>query len=312
MTGVGGLARCQYVFVPDVADFLRAPVAALMFVLANRAGLGANDLANPATASVLASTAFDELNPWSGSDDRPAARRARALELVKPLRPFVDTVINDSRNAWWSAPGSRSRQLHLTDDDRVDPMRVGTPTGPVTGWEIYAQKPEHRVETSTELPVAPGETVISGAHAGLAYGPGDWFPDYPVKQTRLRVSDDARVYEINRPEDWHGLVMRYGDPDSYRGASEQLLDAAGVDHGLAPTWSAVAADWDGVHLTLAGMLTSIYVPVGAAGTTTTLWAWEFERTLWLKPVFTAATLMPLADLPQGCSLKFPTRRRVSL
>ncbi len=285
---------------------MRDPVAALVFVLADRAGLDADEPADPATASVLASTAFDELNPWSGGDDRPAARRARALELVKPLRPLVDAVINDSRNAWWPAPGNRSRQLHLTDDDRVDPMRVATPAGPATGWEMYAQKPEHRVETSTELTVAPGETTISGAHADLGYGAGDWFPDYPLRQTRLCVSDDARVYEINRPEDWHGLVMRYGDPGSYRGPSEQLLDLAGIDHGPAPTWSAVAADWNGVHLTLAGMFTSSFVLVSTADATTTLWAWEFERTPWLQPVFNAATpLPPLEEAPDGSGFLNP-------
>jgi hypothetical protein len=293
--------------VPDVADFLRAPVAALMFVLADRAGLGPDDLANPATASVLASTALNELNPWSSGDDRPAGRRARALELVKPLRPLVDSVVNDARNAWWSDPGNRCCQVHLTDDDRIDPMHVVTPTGPVTGWEIYAQKPARRLETSTELAVAPGAVVVSGAHAALAHGPGDWFPDYPLKQARLSVSDDARVYEINRPEDWHRLAVRYGEVDSYPGPNAQLLDTAGIDHGPAPTWSAVAADWDGVHLTLAGMLTSIYVPVSIGDTTTTLWAWEFERTLWLKPVFTAATpLPPLEQAPHGSDFVIPS------
>ena len=75
---------------------------------------------------------------------------------------------------------------------------------------------------------------------------------------------------------------------------DDLLDAAGIDHGPAPTWSAVADDYDGVHLAFAGLLTGLYQPHTTAQVSTTLWAWNWESTYWLRSVFTGAT--PLDDL----------------
>ena len=65
---------------PDtrVNDFMQAPVAAAMFILADRLGLSAGRLAAPATATALASTAMRDLNPWDGE---AAANRVRAVAL---------------------------------------------------------------------------------------------------------------------------------------------------------------------------------------------------------------------------------------
>lgn len=117
-----------------------------------------------------------------------------------------------------------------------------------------------------------------------------------MHQTRLRVSPDARVYEIGSPADWHVLAVRCGDPDTYLGPDRHLLTVAGIDHGPAPTWSRVAADWDGVHLSFAGLLSALYVPVTTDDVTTTLWSWEWEKTLWLQAPFTSGST--LRDLPE--------------
>ena len=48
---------------------------------------------------------------------------------------------------------------------------------------------------------------------------------------------------------------------SYRAASATGTPyAAGIVNGPAPAWSMVAGDYDGVHLTFAGLLTGLYVP----------------------------------------------------
>ena len=42
-----------------------------------------------------------------------------------------------------------------------------------------------------------------------------------------------------------------------------------------------------MHLSFAGMLTAVQAPVNSADIgTTTLWAWDFERTHWIRSVFT--------------------------
>ena len=153
------------------------------------------------------------------------------------------------------------------------------------------------IVTSTELPVAADEPIRSGAHAELACGSSDWDAIYPVHQVRLQVSAAARVYEVNSAADWHRLAQRYRDPATHPGSDDHLRDAAGIHNGLAPTWSAAAGDYDGVHLTFAGLLTGLYVPRTTGGVSTTLWAWYWESTHWLRSVFTNAT--PLEDLAEA-------------
>jgi hypothetical protein len=274
---------------------MQAPVAAAMFVLAHRLGLSAGRLAAPATATALASTALRDLYPWDGE---AAASRVRAVALVQPLRNLVTLVVTDHRNAWWSAPLDRGAQLLLTgqDDPQREPMHLQIPEGPIDAWETYAQKPIGSIATSTELPVARDEPIRSGAHADLSCGISDWDAVYPVHQVRLQVSSAARVYEIDSAADWHSLVQRYWDPATHPGSDDNLRNAAGIDNGPAPTWSTVAGDYDGVHLTFAGLLTGLYVPCTTEDVSTTLWAWNWESTCWLRSQFTSATT--LDDLPE--------------
>jgi hypothetical protein len=270
-----------------VRAFLAAPAAAATFALARREGVGVEGLADPAVATALAATAVSELDPWSG---HAVAARAAALAEAPRLRSFAAEVLTDPRNAWWSAPLNRSAQLLLTDTV-ADLTALAVPTRPATRWERYAQKPEVRVETSTMLDAAPDRAGRSGLHAELACTATDWNPTFPLHVIRLRVAAAARVYEIHDARDWHALALRYGergDPTPDR----NLLTSAGIDHGRAPTWSAVARDWDGAHLSFAGFLTSLYTPVRTGGVTTTLWSWVSERTLWLRAVFAGATWLP--------------------
>ncbi len=287
-----------------VEDFLRAPVAAVMFAMADRNDLGADALADAGTACVLASWALSELNPWAG-DGSALGTRAKALNVVRsrPIRELVDSVLADPRNSWWSAPSERNGQLLLRgqDDQLADPRQLPVPVGPISGWETYAQKPERAVITTTELAGSEHAEIWSSGHADLACGGSDWSPVYPVEQYRLQVAADARVFEVHSAADWHALAARYGDAGTHRGSDPNLQDLAGIDNGLAPTWSAVAVDYDGVHLSFAGMLSAVQAPVSDALTgTTTLWAWNWECTHWIRPAFAAIeTLSALREPPES-------------
>ena len=276
-----------------VSDFVRAPAAAAMFVLADRNGLNADALADPAVACELATLAVRSLSPWSAFEPASSVR-ARALALVRPLGGLVAKVVTDPRNAWWDAPLDRSAQLML-GDETDDPMAVVVPTGASSSWEIYAQKPLPSLWTSTQLSADP---IWSTAHAEMGCGGSDWVPTFPLRQVRLEVSAQARVYEVASAQDWRALVQRYGDL-TQTGMDGNLATTAGIEHGPAPTWSAVAQDWDAVHVSLAGLLTALFVPVVADGVTTTLWAWDWEATRWLRSVFVGVTTLPdLAEPPR--------------
>ena len=116
----------------------------------------------------------------------------------------------------------------------------------------------------------------------------------------------ARIYEIRRPADWNHLVEMYPHratqahagwelpgPNQYPSDTRALRRLNGqravrvepVAHQL-PDWTAISADYDGVHLSWAGFLTTegtvSELPNGAV---TMLRYWGSERTLWLRDVF---------------------------
>ena len=136
-------------------------------------------------------------------------------------------------------------------------------------------------------------------------------PD-PASRWQLPVRPDARVFEVHRPADWVRLVTTY--PATGRSHPEwelpginqhprtlDVLLAIDGQHGartsirrhLVPDWAAVAADFDGVHLSWAGFLTAEgYVSDIGDGDVALLRYWFSERTHWLHDVFTEP--VPLA------------------
>jgi hypothetical protein len=277
-----------------------SPTAAAVFACADAEGLTAADLADPAITMAVASTAMRKLNPWSGE---AAYERAAALEKVNGLRELVTAVVNDTRNTWWWLDLQRDRQLWVSDI-ALDPVAFVLPVSAEhKRWTIYAQHPNYAdcIDTSTELDVAPGTEIRSGLHNELAGAvPTDWNPDYPLRQARITVAQGARVYEIHQPQAWRELALRYGDLDAYAGPDSSLLSSAGIDHGPGPVWHRVAADWDGIHLSFFGLLTTLYTQLTHDGITTTLWAWSSERTLWLRTAFQGVSqLEPLTEAPHA-------------
>ena len=70
---------------------------------------------------------------------------------------------------------------------------------------------------------------------------GDYLCEFPLAWWAMRFPLDARVFEIHDPSDWHELCVRY----QARGTE---------DDRLVPNWGAVSEEWDGVHLSLGGLL----------------------------------------------------------
>jgi hypothetical protein len=128
----------------------------------------------------------------------------------------------------------------------------------------------------------------------------------PISRWHLPVRAGARVWEVHRPDDWVRLVEAYPKrairahsgwelpgPNQRQRDIGGLLTVLGqhavrahVSHHLLPDWAAVAADYDGVHLSWAGFLTTEgYVCDLDAVGVTMLRYWGSERTHWLADVF---------------------------
>ena len=121
---------------------------------------------------------------------------------------------------------------------------------------------------------------------------GAWeMDDGPISRWLLPLRPDVRLFELHRPGDWAGLVARYPQVARFPHAGWELpgpnqshsdvrgLVAGGYRHGardevvahLVPDWRAIAADFDGVHLSWAGFLTTEgYISDLADGSVTTV------------------------------------------
>ena len=133
---------------------------------------------------------------------------------------------------------------------------------------------------------------------------------WPAALTRrLRLRTGVRVYEVDGPDAWVRLATRYPLPVS-RSRRHDWYRATGWDGSwVLPDWSAVAADWDGVHvspfgyLTTAGLDLATEVPatevstgappgVSPGAARTLLAGWDPGTTWWLRGVVEAAGETP--------------------
>lgn len=265
-----------------VEELERSPLASALFVLAGQLGLAPEEVARPRTALELAAVARRALDPWSGH--APGAR-AEVRDRFGGVRDLAAAVLADERTSWWDRSLSPEQLFMASSSDGR--LGVGVPESPTSPWSRYAQRPQRWTMTST--PVGSSSPL----HAVLAAQVGDWEPRYPVVPTLVRVTDAARVHEIRTAEDWHRLCTRYP------ALSDGRSDPEGLASDIAPDWATVAADWDVVHLTFAGLLRASYVPAGPAGSRTVLWTWDFEAALWLHEAFDGRrNLAPLERAPR--------------
>lgn len=132
----------------------------------------------------------------------------------------------------------------------------------------------------------------SSLFAAIDHGVGDIRDGYsrpPYSFWQLEVDASARVFEVDGPQSWHNLCLSY----PAEGANHRSEpDFSGDEGRLVPDWSAVAADWDSVHLTFGGWLTAEQVRVESPAGWTYHWAWDAEQTMWLRWKFTSSQQMP--------------------
>ena len=91
------------------------------------------------------------------------------------------------------------------------------------------------------------------------HGPGDW--------ARVAAAHPRDVTESRR-HDWHRWT-------GYEGP------------WILPDWRSVVRQWDGVHVSVGGYLSTAGMRVDAGGAATLLVGWDANQTLWLNDVFTS-------------------------
>jgi len=117
--------------------------------------------------------------------------------------------------------------------------------------------------------------------------PGSWIPYLregedrrrpPYHPWRLEISPTTHVYEVHGPEAWHSLCLAFPlhKDNNY----------------IMPNWEKVIRIWDGVHISVGGLLTTEQVCWGTTQGWTQLSGWGVESTVWLRWVFTQMECLP--------------------
>ncbi len=264
----------------------------------------------PEVAIKAAAKSLFEMPPWMHNHDLTVAT---VLAEGTRLYGFARSLLDVSGADWLFAPLDRSAQLWISEDGNPpDPRKLLTPTSAPTSWERYAQRinnyPLGRAGVGflTSTAANPSSSLL----AGRVYEAIEWPLEQPVQQFRLAVSSAARVFEVDGPDAWHRLCVAYQATREERppipsvghwgwsahpGAGPPLGD----NDRLVPDWSAVARDWDAVHVSLGGLLTSEQVRVDTSAGWTELWGWGAEQTLWLRWCFSLVERLPvLSELPE--------------
>jgi hypothetical protein len=98
----------------------------------------------------------------------------------------------------------------------------------------------------------------------------------------------CRIYEIIGPQAWTALVERYPleVTRSRRHDWWRVTGRTGTWH--IPDWDRVSADYDGVHLTVSGYLSTAGRALDLGDTATLLGGWNPDQTFWLTDVIRSA------------------------
>lgn len=208
---------------------------------------------------------------------------AEILEAGRHRRDLAERILEHPLAQWWFEPLDRAHQMRVGSNDDVHFHPIETPVRSSRGWELYAQKPESWVMTSTTHADSSSVQTCMQSHMG------DWQVALPLRRDGVVVSETSRVFEIEGHQAWHRLCVEH--PAVH--ASGNRIGP--YDFGaLVPDWASVAERYDGVHLCFGGLLTSHLVRSESNEGWTMLF-WNAEMSLWLREVFEQRTRLPDAD-----------------
>lgn len=252
-----------------------------------------------------------------------------ADEIGTVLEPVARAVTAAPAARWWSEPVERERQQYtqfLSRDGDFD-MEPPALTGAADRLARWRARVGEREQAAARLPSDPAANYSdwwwsTPALAGLVCTtrsvPG-------LGALRLLLVEDsmgwpealcwplaprpaAKVYEVREPRDWAALVRRYPLDVTKTRWHDWFKVTGRAGTWLIPDYTGVAADYDGVHLTVGGYLTTAgralaldgadpegAAPDGAAATM--LAGWDPDLTYWLTDVLEPAGSEPAGSRP---------------
>ena len=214
------------------------------------------------------------------------------------LRPWAEQALHGPDIDWWRAPAALGEQWHvdlLRGSERPAAPALTGAAAALAAWRASEldRKPRWQPPEGVEVsgvwwsaPIAfPPPIATTRAVAGR--GPlGLWLVEDELGWTRdracpLRTIREPRVFEVHGPDDWAQLARAYPFDVTDSRSPDWRRATGRVGKWVIPDWPAVAADFDAVHVSTWGWLTSAGRPVAVNGAASLLAGWSPDQTYWL-------------------------------
>ncbi|MFJ2660969.1 hypothetical protein ACLRGH_05140 [Arthrobacter koreensis] len=240
---------------------------------------------------------------------QPPSETARVLADpdVRDLLIPVAVAVVRARPQWWLAPGALTQYyvqwIASTTVPGTDPPTLAGSAAGLQRWRESISAEEGNtplvatwtgrwwsVPALSDVPVTT-PAIPGNGPAGLRMVE-DPLPWNMARTYPLRAAENARIYEIREARSWQDLVSAYPlEVTRSRGRSWAVSSGnaeADTWFWAIPDWQAVARDYDGVHLSVAGYLRTAGSVLDAAGMKTMLAGWAPAETWWLNDVLVPA------------------------
>ena len=230
--------------------------------------------------------------------------------IGRALEPVARAVTVAPATRWWSSPPDPGGQQYTqflsaedgmsfprpepsgaaeklakwrtetVEDERESARRPSDPAANYSGWWWSAPALSGLIATTRSVP-GLGALKLRLIEDSMGWTEALCWP--------MAYRADARIYEIRRPEDWTNLVSRYPLEVTKARWHDWYKVSSRAGTWVIPDYAAVAADYDAVHLTVGGYLTTAgrALPVSASAATM-LAGWDPDQTYWLADVLESA------------------------
>jgi hypothetical protein len=286
-----------------------------------RVNPGENDAAAVIGTAVASAVQASAEQPWFTDPPALLASVARAAEQWEPslpggqaelLRPLAEAVASAPAASWWWEPTDLRHQRWVGCDHRRMLTRGSNVARAVEAAEEDAAAEEEAMARDWALTarrrrrgsaeVAVSGTWWSGPLGGTVWTSRGNIGDLPAVELAcaedplgeeefevwaVEIDPFARVYEVHEPGDWGQLAATHPRDVTASRWYDWSRWTGREGRWILPDWRSVATQWDGVHVSVAGYLSTARMAVDIGGGAATLLAgWDADQTLWLRDVFT--------------------------
>jgi hypothetical protein len=251
--------------------------------------------------SLALAISVDNARYWQPPDGEDLL--AATPELYSPIARVATDVLGAPETTWWTDSACLPEQwvvnfANETSESRID---SGSATEILARWHDTQVEEEAaaRRDRPTDPTASWGSTWWSKPPSALTRttrslgnrGPvGLWLVEDAFESERasaehVRVAPDARIYEIDSPDAWAELCRRYPLKATASRRHDWYRATGRNGHWVIPDWTLVARDFDAVHLSVAGYLTTAgcAVPVDD-DVASVLAGWDPDQTYWLSDI----------------------------